>query len=70
MSRHRGHSPVASRCAALLAAATALLAACASPPPRPVPVDPDAVRAQIRGLMPATVSLRPLYDPKGERTRM
>lgn len=55
MSRHRGHSPVASRCAALLAAATALLAACASPPPRPVPVDPDAVRAQIRGLMPATV---------------
>ena len=42
------------RCA-LLAAATALLAGCASPP-RPPAVDPDAVRARIRGLMPATVA--------------
>jgi hypothetical protein len=40
---------------ALLAAATAVLAGCASPP-RPPAVDPDAVRARIRGLMPATVS--------------
>jgi len=40
---------------ALLAAATALLAACASPPRAPA-VDPDAVRAEIRGLMPATVA--------------
>ncbi len=40
---------------ALLAAATALLAGCASPP-RPPAVDPDAVRAKIRGLMPATLA--------------
>jgi hypothetical protein len=40
---------------ALLAAATAVLAGCASPP-RPPAVDPDAVRAKIRGLMPATVA--------------
>jgi hypothetical protein len=40
---------------ALLAAATALLAGCASPP-RPPAVDPDAVRAKIRDLMPATVA--------------
>lgn len=39
----------------LIAAATALLAGCASPP-RPPVVDPDAVRAKIRGLMPATVA--------------
>ena len=38
-----------------LAAATALLAGCASSP-RPPAVDPDAVRANIRGLMPATVA--------------
>lgn len=40
---------------ALLAAATALLAGCAIPQ-RPHAVDPDAVRAKIRGLMPATVA--------------
>ena len=40
---------------ALLVAATALLAGCASPP-RPPAVDPDAVRAKIRGLMPATIA--------------
>jgi hypothetical protein len=40
---------------ALLAAATAVLAGCASPP-RPPVVDPDAVRAKIRGLIPATVA--------------
>jgi hypothetical protein len=40
---------------ALLAATTAVLAGCASPP-RPPAVDPDAVRAKIRGLMPATVA--------------
>src|SRR5512141_3369419 len=40
---------------ALLAAATAVLAGCASPP-RPPAVDPDAVRAKIRGLMPATIA--------------
>ena len=37
----------------LIAAASALLAACAVPPRTP-PVDPDAVRARIRALMPAT----------------
>jgi hypothetical protein len=40
---------------ALLTAATALLAGCVSPP-RPPAVDPDAVRARIQGLMPATVA--------------
>jgi hypothetical protein len=40
---------------ALLAAAAALLAGCASPP-RPPAIDPDAVRAKIRDLMPATVA--------------
>jgi hypothetical protein len=40
---------------ALLAAAAVLLASCASPP-RPPAVDPDAARARIRALMPATVA--------------
>jgi hypothetical protein len=40
---------------ALLAAATALLAGCVSPA-RPPAVDPDVVRAKIRGLMPATIA--------------
>jgi hypothetical protein len=40
---------------ALLAAATAVLAGCASPP-RPPAVDPDALRAKIRALMPAEVA--------------
>jgi hypothetical protein len=40
---------------ALLAAAIVVLAGCASPP-RPPAVDPDAVRAEIRGLMPATIA--------------
>jgi len=40
---------------ALLAAAAILLAGCASPP-RPPAVDPDAVRAKIKSLMPATVA--------------
>jgi len=40
---------------AVLAAASALLVGCASKPSPPA-VDPDAVRAKIRGLMPATVS--------------
>jgi hypothetical protein len=38
-----------------LAVAGAVLAGCAAPPRSPV-VDPDAVRARIRGLMPASVS--------------
>jgi Protein of unknown function (DUF1615) len=42
---------------ALFAAATALLAACASRP-RPPAVDPDAMRAEIQNLMPATVANR------------
>lgn len=40
---------------ASLAAATALLVGCASAP-RPAAVDPDAVRARIRGLMPTSVA--------------
>jgi len=40
---------------ALLAAACALLAGCVSPPRAPA-IDPDAVRARIRGLMPGTVA--------------
>lgn len=41
----------------LLAAAGALLAGCAAPPRPPVVVlDPDAMRARIRSLMPATVA--------------
>ena len=39
-----------------LAAATALLAAGCAAPPRAPAVDPDAVRAKIRSLMPATVA--------------
>jgi hypothetical protein len=39
---------------ALTAMATVILASCATPP-RPPAVDPDAVRAKIRSLMPATV---------------
>jgi hypothetical protein len=42
---------------ALLAATAALLAGCVSPP-RPPAVDPDAVRARIRDLMPATIANR------------
>jgi hypothetical protein len=42
------------RFALLAAAATAVLAGCAAPPRAPS-VDPDAVRAKIRGLMPASV---------------
>ncbi|HKY20273.1 MAG TPA: DUF1615 domain-containing protein [Vicinamibacterales bacterium] len=37
------------------ALAAMALAACVSPPPRPPPVDPDAVRAEIVRLMPADV---------------
>ena len=37
----------------LLALAAMALAACVNPPPRPPPVDPDAVRAEIVRLMPA-----------------
>ena len=37
----------------LLALAAMVLAACVNPPPRPPPVDPDAVRAEIVRLMPA-----------------
>ncbi|MDH5177783.1 MAG: DUF1615 domain-containing protein, partial [Gammaproteobacteria bacterium] len=40
---------------ALLAFAAALLAGCAVPPRAPV-IDPDAVRAEIRSLLPATVA--------------
>ena len=40
---------------ALLAAATALVAGCATSP-RPPAVDPDAARAKIRSLMPASVA--------------
>jgi len=43
------------RFAVLAAASALLLAGCASKP-RPPAVDPDAVRAKIRGLMPATVA--------------
>ena len=40
---------------ALLAFAAALLAACAVPPRAPA-IDPDAIRAEIRSLLPATVA--------------
>lgn len=40
---------------ALLAVAVAMLAGCAVPPRAPA-IDPDAVRAEIRSLLPATVS--------------
>ena len=39
----------------VLAIAAIVLAGCASPPPRPPPVNPDAVRAEIVRLMPAKV---------------
>lgn len=39
----------------LLALAAMALAACVNPPPRPLRVDPDAVRAEIVRLMPAKV---------------
>jgi hypothetical protein len=38
-----------------LAIAAMVLAGCANPPPRPPPVNPDAVRAEIVRLMPAKV---------------
>lgn len=41
---------------ALFAAAIATLAACVSPAPRAPAVDPDAVRAEIQRLMPASVA--------------
>ena len=46
---------VLQRFAVLAAASALLLAGCASQP-RPPAVDPDAVRAKIRGLMPVTVA--------------
>ncbi len=39
----------------VLAFAAIVLAGCANPPPRPPPVNPDAVRAEIVRLMPAKV---------------
>ena len=39
----------------VLAIAASVLAGCANPPPRPPPVNPDAVRAEIVRLMPAKV---------------
>ncbi len=56
MRRVRDAWPGRHRRLALLATATALLVwGCASPPRAPA-VDPDAVRAEIRSLMPATVT--------------
>ena len=57
MRRCRHVLPGMQRCA-LVATATALLAAGCASPPRPPAVDPDAVRAKIRDLMPATVANR------------
>ena len=37
----------------LIALAALALATCVNPPPRPPPVDPDAVRAEIMRLLPA-----------------